>query len=109
MSRLDDGELALGHGPMVAEAIRTLGCKEDVAGWIEAYKQKHQHAPLPPRKQPIDQSNQTEWRNSLGDYSRATDWLAFFREQLKEQPGQDVVANWVPILVPGYFGGLTHG
>lgn len=94
---------------MVAEAIRTLGCKEDVAGWIEAYKQKHQHAPLPPRKQPIDQSNQTEWRNSLGDYSRATDWLAFFREQLKEQPGQDVVANWVPILVPGYFGGLTHG
>jgi Questin oxidase-like len=97
------------HGPMVAEAISTLGCNEDVAGWVEAYKQKRRHAPLPPRKQPIDGSNQTEWRNSLGDYSRAADWLAFFREQLKAQRGKDVVANWVPILVPGYFGGLTHG
>lgn len=34
------------HGPMVAEAISTLGCNEDVAGWVEAYRQKHQHAPL---------------------------------------------------------------
>jgi len=35
------------HGPMVAEAISTLGCNEDVAGWVEIYKQRHQHAPLP--------------------------------------------------------------
>ena len=97
------------HGPMVAEAISTLGCNEDVAGWVEIYKQKHQHAPLLPRKHPIDGSNETEWRSALGDYSRATDWLELFREQLKERRWQDVITNWGPILVPGYFGGLTHG
>ena len=97
------------HGPMVAEAISTLGCNEDVVGWVEIYKQKHHHAPLPSRKQRIDGSNETEWRSVLGDYSRVTDWLEFFREQLKERAWQDVIADWVPILVPGYFGGLTHG
>jgi Questin oxidase-like len=97
------------HGPMVAEAISTLGCNEDVAGWIEIYKQEHWHNPLPPRKQPIDRSSQAEWRSALGDYARAADWLEFFREQLKERRWQDVISNWVPILMPRYFGGLTHG
>ena len=94
---------------MVAEAISTLGCNDDVAGWVEMYKQKHQHNPLPPPKQPIDQSNETEWRSALGDYARATDWLKFFREQLKERRWRDVISSWVPILISGYFGGLTHG
>jgi hypothetical protein len=97
------------HGPMVAEAISTLGCNEDVAGWVEKYKQKHRHNPLPPRKQPIDASNETEWRSALGDHARATDWLEFFRERLKERRWQGIVSNWVPILVSGHFGGLTHG
>jgi hypothetical protein len=94
---------------MVAEAISTLGCNEDVAGWVEIYKQKHRHTPLPPPKQPIDGSSEAEWRSALGDYARATDWLALFREQLKERRWQDVISNSAPILVPGYFGGLTHG
>jgi hypothetical protein len=97
------------HGPMVAEAISTLGCNEDVARWVEIYKQKHRHAPLPSRKQTIDGSNEAQWRSALGDYSRRTDWLELFRKQLQERRWQDVIANWVPILVPGYFGGLTHG
>jgi hypothetical protein len=62
------------HGPMLAEGISTLGCNEDVAGWIEIYKQKHQHAPLPPRKQPTDGSNETKWRSALGDHSRCPKW-----------------------------------
>jgi Questin oxidase-like len=97
------------HGPMVAEAISTLGRNEDVAGWVEIYKQRHRHAPLPPRKQPIDGGDEAGWGSALGDYARATDWLEFFREQLKERRWQDVISNWVPILVSGYFGGLTHG
>ena len=87
------------HGPMVAETITTLGRNEDVAGWVERYKQAHQHAPLPPRKQPIDSGNETEWRSALGDYARAADWLASFRGQLQERPWQDVISTWVPILV----------
>jgi len=57
----------------------------------------------------VDGWNETGWRSALGDYSRAADWLESFREQFKERHWQDIVANWVPILVPGYFGGLTHG
>jgi hypothetical protein len=97
------------HGPMVAEAISTLGCNDDVAGWVEKYKRQHRHAPLPPPKRPIDGSNEAEWRSALGDYTRATDWLAFFRDQLEEQRWQDVISNWVPVLISGYFDGLTHG
>lgn len=97
------------HGPMVAEAISTLGRNKDVAAWVERYKEAHQHAPPPPRKQPINGSNETEWRSALGDNARATDWLAFFRGQLQEQPWLDVISNWAPILVSGCFGGLTHG
>jgi hypothetical protein len=97
------------HGPIVAEAISTLGCDEKVADWVEIYKQKHQHAPLPPRKQRVDEHDETGWRSALGDYSRATDWLESFREQLKRRSWQGVIASWVPIFIPGYFGGLTHG
>ena len=96
------------HGPMVAEAISSLGCNEDVAEWVEIYKQKHRHAPLPPRKHTIDEDNEAQWRSALGDYSRGIDWLEFFRKQLQERRWQDLIANWVPILVPGYFGGLTQ-
>jgi hypothetical protein len=81
------------HGPMVAEAISTLGCNEEVADWVEIYKQNHQHAPLPPRKQRVDGWNETAWRSALGDYSRATDWLESFREQLKERHWQDIAAT----------------
>ena len=97
------------HGPMVAEAISALGRNDDVAGWVEIYKQKHRHNPLPPRKQPIDGTNETERRGALGDYARAADWLDLFRAQLKERRWQDVISNWVPILMSGHFGGLTHG
>jgi hypothetical protein len=89
------------HGPMVAEAISTLGCNGEVTGWVEIYKQKHQHAPLPPRKQSLDGNNQAEWRSALDDCSRATDWLELFREQAKERHWQEVITNWVPILVRG--------
>jgi Questin oxidase-like len=97
------------HGPMVAEAISTLGRNEDVAGWVEKYKQAHRHAPLPPPKQPIDASNETEWRSALGDYARAADWLGFFRGQLQDRPWREIISNWCPILISGCFGGLTHG
>jgi hypothetical protein len=50
------------HGPMIAEAISTLGRNEDVAGWVEIYKQQYRHAPLPPRKQPIDGATKPEQR-----------------------------------------------
>jgi hypothetical protein len=81
------------HGPMVAEAISTLGCNDAVAGWVEICKSKHRHSPLPPHKEPIRAGEEAELRCALGDYARATDWLDFFRRQLNENRWQDVVAD----------------
>jgi hypothetical protein len=97
------------HGPMVAEAISTLGFDDDVAGWVESYKAAHHHNPPPPPKQPIDGSDEAEWRNALGDHARTTDWHEFFRRELDRRPWPDILRDWVPILTAGYFGGLTHG
>jgi hypothetical protein len=38
-----------------------------------------------------------------------TDWFAFFRVELGERPWRDVIAVWVPRLIDGFSGGLTHG
>ena len=40
------------HGPMVAETITTLGRNEDVAGWVERYKQAHRGLTAAPAQQP---------------------------------------------------------
>jgi hypothetical protein len=97
------------HGPMVAEAMSTLGRDDAVPRWVETYKVKHNHAPPPPRKEPIDGKNEIQWRNALGDYARTTDWLEFFRKELKEQLWPEILKRWATILISGYFGGLTHG
>jgi hypothetical protein len=94
---------------MVAEAISTLGRNDKIPSWVETYNSKHRHVPTPPPKDPIDGTNETQWRAALGDSTRATDWLEFFRTTLEERPWQDIIRNWVPVLISGYFGGLTHG
>jgi hypothetical protein len=81
------------HGPMVAEAISTLNCNDDIAGWVKTYKVKRRHVPPPPPKEAIDGNNEIQWRHALGDYARVTDWLEFFREELKERPWQDIIRS----------------
>jgi hypothetical protein len=97
------------HGPMVAEAISTLGYDDEVAGWVESYKAKRCHIPPPPLQEPIDGADERSWQSALGVYPRTTDWHAFFRRELEENPWQDTIRAWVPRLVEGYGGGLTHG
>jgi hypothetical protein len=97
------------HGPMAAEALSTLGENDAVAGWVDAYKAERHHLPMPPHKEPIDGKNETAWRSALGDFARATDWLDFFRRELEEKPWQQTIRDWVPTLIDGYSGGLTHG
>lgn len=97
------------HGPMAAEALSTLGENDAVAGWVDAYKAERHHLPMPPRKEPIDGKNETAWRSALGDFARATDWLDFFRRELEVKSWQQTIRDWVPTLIDGYSGGLTHG
>jgi Questin oxidase-like len=97
------------HGPMVAETISTLGRHDRVAPWADAYKAHYRHIPAPPPQSPIDGASETAWRQALGVTARSTDWFDFFRRELRERPWQDAIRGWVPRLIDGYAGGLTHG
>jgi hypothetical protein len=97
----------IGHAPMAAEALVTLGIERDgVLRFVEAYKRRYHHFPEPPPALPIVLD---DWRTALGQYSRVHDWAIFFGRQLEKQSWRDVLALWGPRLMPGVFGGLTHG
>ncbi|SJZ41644.1 Protein of unknown function [Enhydrobacter aerosaccus] len=102
-----------GHGPMVAEAISMLGHDEAVAGWVDSYKRRRRHKEPPPRYRAIDGSDDgsdmENWRSALGDPSRLSDWHDFFGRQLSETQWQDATKEWIPRLIDGLAGGLTHG
>jgi hypothetical protein len=97
------------HGPMAAETISTLGQNDAVAPWVETYKAERLHLPMPPPKESLSGADEATWRSALGQFPRATDWILMFRQELEEGPWQEVLRTWIPRLVPGYYGGLTHG
>jgi hypothetical protein len=97
------------HGPMVVEALSALGRNDAIADWLDAYKTKWRHRAAPPRLEPIDARNEAHWRAALGGRERTSDWLDLFRRALTEEPWQDVLRRWVPILIDGAAGGLNHG
>lgn len=97
------------HGPMVVEAISSLGFDDRAGAWVDAYNGKRRHLPLPPPQRPIDGADDGDWRAALGVFPRAADWLAFFRAALADTPWPKVLRVWVPRLLDGHAGGLTHG
>ncbi len=97
------------HGPMGAETVSTLGHDDLVAGWVEDYKARHQPLDVPPPVERLDPDDERSWRPALGDVARLSDWAAMFGRELREGSWQTVVRRWVPQLLPGYGGGLTHG
>lgn len=97
------------HGPMGAEALTALGHDSAVGGWVEAYKSAHAPIEAPPPVAAIDPGQDGSWRPALGDFSRVSDWAEMFHRELQEQPWPAVLRTWLPRLLPGYGGGLTHG
>lgn len=97
------------HGPMGAEALSSAGYDEQVADWVEAYKAGHEPVAPPPARDRIDPDDEASWRGALGEVARVSDWAAMFERQLRDQPWWAVLQRWVPRLLPGYAGGLTHG
>ncbi|QYG94071.1 questin oxidase family protein [Iamia sp. SCSIO 61187] len=104
-----DGPGMAVHGPMGAEALSGLGHDDLVVAWVEAYRQRHRPHSAPPRVARLDADAPDTWRAALGDRSRLGDWRDLFDAELAEAPWSEVVATWVPRLVDGYGGFLTHG
>src|SRR5262245_34530641 len=92
------------HGPMVAEALLTLGRPDSVLPWIEGYKNRFEERP-----QPCTPISPGSWQAALGDRSRGADWVALFDRQLAEGPWQAVLQTWVPRLASGLMAAATHG
>src|SRR5688500_762408 len=105
---LDQPGLA-SHAPMAAEALSSLGYDDEVGPWVEAYKARHTPMAAPPMSSRIDPDDGDSWQPALGDFSRVSDWNRMFTEALDDQPWRSVVQRWMPRLLPGYGGGLTHG
>jgi hypothetical protein len=97
------------HAPMAAEALSGLGYDDEVGPWVEAYKARHAPMAAPPMSSRIDPDDGDSWLPALGDFSRVSDWNRMFTEALDDQPWWSVVQRWMPQLLPGYGGGLTHG
>lgn len=92
------------HGPMTAEALAALGRPAAIRPWVEQYKSRLQSFP--------DSRNliaRAAWRESLGDYRRVGDWIAFFERELKEKSWNACAGEWVPRLAPGLSSAAMHG
>jgi hypothetical protein len=94
---------------MGAEALSSLGLDDLVAPWVEWYKTRHQAMESPTRRRRIDPTNELNWRAALGDYARVEDWATLFGAELDQSAWPAVLDRWVPRLLPGYAGALTHG
>jgi hypothetical protein len=97
------------HGPMGAEALSGLGHDDIVVDWVEAYMARHAPHDAPSPVGRIDPTDRASWLAALGDHGRMSDWREMFEAALAEQPWTDVLATWVPRLIDGYGGFLTHG
>jgi hypothetical protein len=92
------------HGPMAAEAMIRLGRSDDVEPWLDSYIRQLEDAP-----RATEQITDQTWREALGDPRRVADWEAYLRDQLAENPWQEVLTRWWPRLVPGLAASATHG
>jgi hypothetical protein len=88
-----DGWLS-NHGPMAAEALVRHGHEAQVAAWLDGYCRRLEAAPGAGRR--ID-----DWRTALGDPRRLGDWLGFFDNQLRDQPGTTSCTRGGPALFLG--------
>jgi hypothetical protein len=92
------------HGPMAAEVLVRRGHAADVPRWVDSYIRRLDDMPTPIA--PVTAQN---WPEAMGDGRRIGDWTAFFSQQVKEQPWQQVLVTWWPRLLPGIIAGATHG
>ena len=92
------------HGPMAAESLFTLGRDEAVLPWVESYRDRLTHRPVPAARIVRD-----DWREQLGRRDRLGDWIQFFQDELAEHSWQSVISKWVPRLAPGLMAAAGHG
>ena len=92
------------HGPMVAEALETLGRPEAIEAFVERYLPGQEAAPSPAR--PLAAA---DWKESLGRDAEFPRWLALFRNEIDSAGWRETTRRWSSRLAPGLAGQATHG
>ncbi|GAA3731486.1 questin oxidase family protein [Plantactinospora mayteni] len=98
-----DGWLS-NHAPMAAEALARHGDGARVHRWLDRYADRLTERPRGISPIPVE-----EWRDPLGDPTRAGDWLDYFARELAGESWPAVLVRWWPRLLPGIAAGATHG
>jgi hypothetical protein len=94
------------HGPMVCEALATLGRGDLLGGWVDRLERAVDRGPEPR----FPSSNRVfSWSAALGDYNRLPEWIGHFEVAIAEDGWSSVVGEWVPRLMPGLATRLFHG
>lgn len=91
------------HGPMACEALDTLGLDEVVDEWARRFARVPGPAVVPVRAPELD------WREALGDYGALPRWIGHLELAIDEQGWPEVIAVWVPRLLPALSAPLFHG
>ena len=92
------------HGPMVAEALETLGRPEAIEAFVERYLPGQEAAPAPARALAA-----AGWQESLGRDAEFPRWLALFRKEIDSAGWRETTRRWSSRLAPGLAGQATHG
>jgi hypothetical protein len=91
------------HGPMGCEALAALGLDDQIDVWARRFER------VPgPAVQPVPAPG-LDWKEALGDYRLLPEWIGHFQGSIDEKGASEVIATWVPRLVPALSVKLFHG
>ncbi|HEY1721163.1 MAG TPA: questin oxidase family protein [Magnetospirillaceae bacterium] len=98
--------LLANHLPMVLVALRRMGASDErLNTYFEYYRDTNKLAALP---RSMAQIKQDHWADALGDRTRETDYRAFFVNEVTRRGVHDVIAAYLPALVPGIAASAFH-
>lgn len=97
------GEGQPNSGATVAASMVVMQQGHAVVPWLRDYMGRLESMPAP--GSPIRRDN---WRQALGQRSRATEWADFFQRELHQATWRQVVSDWISKLAPGLSGGGGH-
>lgn len=107
LPRFQRGQLEYGgglanHGPMAAEALGVLGHEALIPAFTDVYAPR---LGVCEPGEPIEPDRQGD---AIGNGADA-DWVATLLAELERSTWRDLLARWVPRLLPGLFAAATHG
>jgi hypothetical protein len=91
------------HGPMGVEALVALGLDDRVDEWARRFER----VPGPAVEGRAERN--LDWKDALGDYRLLPQWIGYLQMDIETHGWQEVVAVWVPRLMPALSTKLFHG